>query len=231
MDVADYDQMIHVPVQVPTLVDLAVRHALARRTVSHLTIPTDMQIADADANPYSAPAPAAIQPTAAVYCARPAFPDPPICGGGRRPQRRQQGGHAGRRRSAGRPRRGAGRGRAPGSPIVKTLPGKAVVHDDHPLTTGGIGLLGTAPSEEAMESCDTLLMVGTNFPYTKHLPEPGQLQGGPDRGRPHPGRQPVPTDVPLIGDAKETLRALLPPRPQTRPGLPRAGPEGHGAVA
>ena len=62
------------------------------------------------------------------------------------------------------------------SPIVKTLPGKAAVPDDHPLTIGGIGLLGTAPSEEAMEACDTLFMVGTNFPYTKHLPEPGQAR-------------------------------------------------------
>src|SRR5207249_7229213 len=57
------------------------------------------------------------------------------------------------------------------SPIVKTLPGKAAVPDNHPLTTGGIGLLGTRPSEEAMEDCDALLMVGTNFPYTAFLPE------------------------------------------------------------
>ncbi len=59
---------------------------------------------------------------------------------------------------------------------MKTLPGKAVVPDDHPLTIGGIGLLGTAPAEEAMESCDTLFMVGTNFPYTKYLPEPGKCK-------------------------------------------------------
>ncbi len=78
MDVAEYNQMVHVPVQVPTLVDLAVRHALARRTVSHLTMPTDIQVADAGANPYSAPAPAVVKPTAAVYiCARRASPATP----------------------------------------------------------------------------------------------------------------------------------------------------------
>ena len=74
MDVAEYDQMIHVPAQVPTLVDLAVRHALARRTVTHLTIPTDVQIADADAQPYSAPAPATILPTAPIFLPAPGAP-------------------------------------------------------------------------------------------------------------------------------------------------------------
>lgn len=62
------------------------------------------------------------------------------------------------------------------SPIVKALSGKGVVPDDHPHTTGGLGLLGTAPSEDAIESCDTLFMVGTNFPYTKYLPDPGKCK-------------------------------------------------------
>ena len=67
MDVAEYNEMIHVPAQLPTLVDIAVRHALTRRGVAHLTIPTDIQIADAGANPWSAPAPAVNQPTAPIY--------------------------------------------------------------------------------------------------------------------------------------------------------------------
>jgi len=95
------------------------------------------------------------------------------------------------------------------SPIVKTLSGKAVVPDDHPLTTGGIGLLGTLPSEEAMEGADTLLMVGTNFPYTKFLPEAGvrtvQIEADPTRAGDR-----IPTEVPLVGDSAETLGALLP---------------------
>ncbi len=60
--------------------------------------------------------------------------------------------------------------------MVKTLSGKAVIPDDSPYTTGGIGLLGTRPSEELMEDIDTLLMIGTNFPYTKHLPAPGKAR-------------------------------------------------------
>src|SRR6202034_4762252 len=97
-----------------------------------------------------------------------------------------------------------------GSPIIKTLPGKAVVPDDHPLTIGGIGLLGTAPSEVAMESCDTLLMVGTNFPYTKYLPEPGQCTVVQIEADPIRAGNRLPTQVPMLGDAKETLLALSP---------------------
>src|ERR1041385_988369 len=64
-----------------------------------------------------------------------------------------------------------------GAPIVKALLGKACVPDDCPYTTGGIGLLGTRPSLEAMEQCDTLLMIGTSFPYIEFLPKPGKARG------------------------------------------------------
>src|SRR3954451_191528 len=73
-DVAGYEAMIHVPVQIPTLVDLAVRHALAHRTVSHLTFPDDLQVADAEANPWQAVAPARAPSTAPVYIAPPGVP-------------------------------------------------------------------------------------------------------------------------------------------------------------
>ena len=96
------------------------------------------------------------------------------------------------------------------SPIIKTLPGKAAVPDDHPLTTGGLGLLGTKPSEAAVHECDTLLMVGTNFPYTAHLPEPGQARTVQIDNDPVRAGNRMPTEVPLVGDAAETLRALLP---------------------
>ena len=69
MDVAEYNVMVHVPVQIPTLVDLAVRHALARRTVSHITFPNDVQIADADAESVGSVAPARAPATAPVYIA------------------------------------------------------------------------------------------------------------------------------------------------------------------
>ena len=64
-----------------------------------------------------------------------------------------------------------------GAPIIKPLLGKAAVPDDNPYTTGGIGLLGTKPSQEAMEDCDTLLMVGSSFPYIEFMPKPGQARG------------------------------------------------------
>src|SRR5439155_79355 len=64
-----------------------------------------------------------------------------------------------------------------GAAIIKALLGKAVVADDSPYTTGGIGLLGTRPSQEAMEECDTLFIVGSAFPYIEFLPKPGQAKG------------------------------------------------------
>jgi hypothetical protein len=64
-----------------------------------------------------------------------------------------------------------------GAPIIKALLGKAAVPDSSPYSAGGIGLLGTRPAQEALEACDTLLMVGTSFPYIEYLPEPGQARG------------------------------------------------------
>ena len=75
-----------------------------------------------------------------------------------------------------------------GAPIVKALLGKAVVPDDSPYTTRGIGLLGTRPSQEAMEECDTLLIVGSSFPYIEFYPNAGQIKRGADRHRPRPHR-------------------------------------------
>src|SRR5690349_10285303 len=97
-----------------------------------------------------------------------------------------------------------------GAPIIKPLSGKAVVPDDSPYTTGGIGLLGTRPSEELMEQIDTLFMVGTNFPYTKHLPAPGKVRVAQVEADPARAGGRVPTEVPVVGDAKLALQGLLP---------------------
>ena len=97
-----------------------------------------------------------------------------------------------------------------GAPIVKTLPGKASVPDDSPYTTGGIGLLGTKPSEDLMEEIDTLFMVGTNFPYTKHLPEPGKVRVAQIDADPARAGGRIATELPVVGDAKECLAGLLP---------------------
>lgn len=63
-----------------------------------------------------------------------------------------------------------------GAPIVKSLLGKSCIPADSPYRTGGIGLLGTLPSEDAMEACDTLLIVGSSFPYLEYYPKPGKAK-------------------------------------------------------
>jgi pyruvate dehydrogenase (quinone) len=97
-----------------------------------------------------------------------------------------------------------------GAGVAKALLGKAAIPDDLPFVTGAIGLLGTKPSWDLMMECDTLLMVGTNFPYSEFLPKEGQARGiqididGRMLGIRYP------TELNLIGDAAETLRVLLP---------------------
>ncbi len=97
-----------------------------------------------------------------------------------------------------------------GAGIAKALLGKAAVPDDLPFVTGSIGLLGTEPSWEMMTECDTLLMVGSAFPYSEFLPKEGQARGVQIDidGRMLSLRYPM--EMNLVGDARETLRALIP---------------------
>ncbi len=95
-----------------------------------------------------------------------------------------------------------------GAPIVKSLLGKAVVPDDHPLTTGGLGLLGTTPSQEAMENCDALLMIGTSFPYMEFLPDPDDAKGIQIDDKADRLGLRYPIEVGLLGDSKPTVAAL-----------------------
>ena len=97
-----------------------------------------------------------------------------------------------------------------GAPIIKALLGKAAVPDDSPYTTGGIGLLGTRASQEALEECDGLLLVGTSFPYIEFLPKPGQAQAVQIDTDPVRIGLRYPVKVGLVGDARKTLNALLP---------------------
>jgi pyruvate dehydrogenase (quinone) len=210
-DVAVYDQMIYNPAQLPAVVDIAVRTAYARRGVAHLTVPNDLQVAKAGENPYAEVGPARPPATAPIRLNAPGRPAEDdlqrlaevlnssdkvaiLAGAGALHAREELLAVA----------------ETLAAPIVKTLSGKATVPDDSPYTTGGIGLLGTAPSEELMSDLDTLFLVGTNFPYTKFMPEPGkarivQIEADPARA----GAR-VPTEVPVVGDAKEGLAALLP---------------------
>ena len=208
-DVAEYDMMISNPAQIPAVTDLAIRTAYARRGVAHITIPNDIQVADAGADPWQHVAPASTPKTAAIYLAPPGLPSPEDLQ--RLADFLNEGEKIGILAGA-----GALHAReeliavaeALDAPVVKTLPGKATVPDDSPYTTGGIGLLGTKPSEDLMDEIDTLLMVGTNFPYTKHLPQGvrcAQIEADPARA----GAR-IPTEVPVVGDSKQTLHALFP---------------------
>ncbi|MGI5288928.1 thiamine pyrophosphate-dependent enzyme [Nonomuraea polychroma] len=210
-DVAEYNMMITNPAQLPSLVDQAVRTAYARRGVSHLTLPNDIQVAEADADPYKHVAPVRLPQTAPVYLQSSGIPRQEDVEWAAEVLNRAE-----------RPAMLVGQGalharqevlavaEALGAPVVKTLPGKAVIPDDSPYTTGGIGLLGTRPSEELMEEADVLFMVGTNFPYSKFLPEPGKVRVVQFEAEPTRAGARIATDVPVVCDAKEGLAALLP---------------------
>jgi pyruvate dehydrogenase (quinone) len=210
-DVAVYNQTVVNPTQLPALVDIAVRAAYARRGVAHLTVPNDIQVADADTDPYQHVGPARPPHTAPIYLAPPVRPRDgdveaaaELLNASEKPAI-----------LAGIGARGAGRlveqvADVLGAPIIKTLSGKMVVPDDSPYVTGGIGLLGTRPTAELVEDIDTLLMLGTNFPYTKHLPPPGKVKVVQVEIDPGRAGTRVPTDVPLVGDVGATLEALLP---------------------
>ncbi len=210
MDLTEYNAFVHTPVQIPALVDIAVRTALARKGVSHLTFPVDLQEAPADLDPYEGGlANARVPITAPTRAEARVVPDEHALARA-----------AGLLNDAERVVILVGAGaigartevlevaEALGSPVVKTLRGKTAVPDDHPLTTGGLGLLGTRPSEDAMEGADAILMVGTNFPYTAYLPaelRAVQIELDPVRM----GNR-LPVEAPLVGDAAETLCALRP---------------------
>lgn len=208
-DVAVYNQQILSAGHAEALVDAACRGALAARGVAHLTCPVDLQeqqIVDDEKSkkkvpghtstawscPVTVPCRADLERAAAVLNA-----------GKRTVILAGQGALGARAELEAAADRLA-------APIVKPLLGKAVVPDDSPLTTGGIGLLGTLPSEIAMEKCDTLLMVGTNFPYLEFYPRPDAARGVQiDRDAARIGLR-FPVEVGLAGDAAATLRELLP---------------------
>ncbi len=97
-----------------------------------------------------------------------------------------------------------------GAPVAKALLGKAVLPDDSPFTTGGIGHLGTVPSERAMHSCDTVLILGSTMPWVDFYPRPGQARGVQVDLNPARIGMRYPVEVGLVGDVKTTLQALLP---------------------
>jgi pyruvate dehydrogenase (quinone) len=209
MDVAVFNERIMGPTHVENTADLACRTALAYRGVAHITFPVDLQEKEVKKRQASS---RNVPHHTSDIAARSA----------RLPNRTDL------ERAAGILNEGkkvailAGRGALDatdelektaellGAPIIKALLGKAAVPDDSPYTTGGIGLLGTRPSQEALEDCDTLLMVGTSFPYIEFLPKPGQARGVQIELDPKRIGLRYPVEVGLVGDSRNTLSELIP---------------------
>jgi pyruvate dehydrogenase (quinone) len=211
-DVAVFNQRVMGPAHVENLVDAAIRTALARRGVAHITFPVDLQEAEADRDEASTKnVPGHTEPERRVLPVVPRQED----------LERAATVLEGRRRVvilAGSGARGAGElleqaAERLAAPIVKPLLGKDVVPDDSPYTTGGTGLLGTRASSEALEEADALLIVGSSFPYLDYYPKPGQAVAVQIDADPTRIGLRYPVDVGLIGDAPATLTELVPMLP------------------
>jgi pyruvate dehydrogenase (quinone) len=208
-DVAVYNTRIMGAAHVENATSLACRTALAYRGVAHITMPVDLQtqtvskdspsprnrphhVSDAMAESSHAPSEGQLLDAAQIL-------------------------NAGRKIAilAGR---GALHARAEleavaellGAPVGKALLGKGALPDDSPYSTGGVGLLGTRPSQTALEECDTLLIVGSSFPYIEFYPKPGQARCVQIDLDPMRIGLRYPAEVGLVGDTKRALRALLP---------------------
>ncbi|HKW27102.1 MAG TPA: thiamine pyrophosphate-dependent enzyme [Terriglobales bacterium] len=208
MDVCVYNERIMGPTHVQNIMDLACRTALAYHGVAHVTIPVDFQeekVHDSQRSKrnlanftnsvrtrsYEVPAESELHRAADIL-------------------------NRGKKVAilAGRGALGAGDlleqiAELLAAPIAKPLLGKSVVPDDSPYTTGPVGLLGTAPSQEILEDCDTLLMVGTSFPYLEFMPKPGQAKGVQIDIDPKRISLRYPVDVGLVGDSKIVLQHLI----------------------
>jgi pyruvate dehydrogenase (quinone) len=204
----EYVHMVSDPVQVRHLLDRALRIAQAERTVTCVIVPNDVQTMEAVEQPKHAHG---TVHTSIGYTRPRVLPhDDDI-------RRAAEVLNAGERVAM---LVGQGALQATdevievadllGAGVAKALLGKAAVPDDLPFVTGSIGLLGTKPSYELMMGCDTLLMVGSSFPYAEFLPEEGKVRGVQIDidGRMIGIRYPM--DVQLVGDSAETLRGLIP---------------------
>jgi pyruvate dehydrogenase (quinone)/pyruvate oxidase len=209
MDVCVFNERVMGPTHMENMAHLACRTALARRGVAHLTIPVDFQeeeVKKRDASPRN------IQHhNSDVYAKSARLPNPADL------HRAAETLNTGKKAAilAGRGALGAGDeleriAELLGAPIVKALLGKAVVPDDSPYTTNTIGLLGTLPSQEALEDCDTLLIAGSSFPYIEFMPKPGQARAVQIDLDPQRIGLRYPVEVGLVGDTRSTLNELIP---------------------
>jgi len=208
IDVAVYNERVMNGAHIESVTDLAIRSALSKRGVAHLTIPVDVQVQEIKKGR---------SPRNPVHhtSTEPALPE-------------HLPAQVDLEHAADILNRGkkiailAGQGALHatdelervadilGAPIIKALLGKATVPDDSPYTTGGIGLLGTEPSQDALERCDTLFIIGSSFPYIEFLPEPGTVKCVQIELDPQRVSLRHPADVALVADAKICLRSLIP---------------------
>ncbi|MBL1115165.1 thiamine pyrophosphate-requiring protein [Streptomyces sp. 110] len=207
-DVAsDFLETVTVPEQLPNVLDRAIRTAYARRAPTAVIIPADVQDLD-----YSAPTHefkmvpssldrsgwSAVPSNSAVERAA------EVLNAGERVAILVGQGAAGARKEVQRTAETLGAG------VAKALLGLDVLSDELPYVTGSTGLLGTRPSYELMRDCDTLLTIGSSFPYSQFLPEFGKARGVQIDLDPHMIGMRYPYEVNLVGDARETLLRLLP---------------------
>ena len=209
MDVSVYNERIMGAAHAQNITELACRTALARKGVAHITIPVDFQDQEVKNDVRSARnKPNHVSNEFAIGARRPAT------------QQLQEAAdilNSGKKVAilAGRGALHAGKqletvAELLGAPIVKSLLGKSCVPDDSPYTTGGLGLLGTLPSEDAMEECDTLLIAGSSLPYIEFYPKPDQAKCVQLDIDPTRISLRYPADVALVGDTVESLNALIP---------------------
>jgi pyruvate dehydrogenase (quinone) len=208
-DVAVYSERIMGPAHVDTITNHAIRAALSRRGVAHIAFPNDFQDKPADKDqpgkmnqpghtssvwtpPIVVPARADLERAASVLNAGGKIAI--VIGSGARGAREEIEQVA----------------ETLAAPVAKALLGKDVLPDESPYTTGTIGVFGTQPTGEAMKNADTLFLIGTSFPYIKYLPDVQKVRGVQiDNNGERIGLR-FPVEVGLVGDARQTLRELLP---------------------
>jgi pyruvate dehydrogenase (quinone) len=207
-DVADYNVQVNSPEHARLATDLAIRHALGRRSVAHLTVPVDVQEVPYEGEYSKKHVPGMTSQVRVNLAVRPPAEEveraAAILNGAKRLLIfAGAGAREGRRELAELARKLQ-------APVVKALLGKDVMPDEDPYCLGGAGLLGTTAAEIAVEECDTILLVGTSFPYLNYLPKPGQARGIQIEVDPTRLGLRYPVEVGLVGDARATLQELLP---------------------
>jgi pyruvate dehydrogenase (quinone) len=208
MDVAKFNERVMGPAHVENVVDVACRSALSYRGVAHITFPVDLQSAQAERKGSKHNVPLHSWEGSAQSARLPAARDlekaADILNAGKKVAIL------------------AGRGalhatgellqvaEAIAAPVATALLGKGAIPDDSPYAVGTVGLLGTAPSQEALEQCDTLLIVGSTFPYVEYYPKPGAARAVQIELDPVRLGLRYPIEVGLVGDSRVALEQLLP---------------------